>query len=485
MRDPHRLRGEGLRHLSAAALSRGLPFPDHRIVRASPPADVVENGVERELTGWGRHARVRALERRGESLERISDGAQLSRGLGRAYGDAALPPAGSRGPLATTLLADRLISFDPTTGRLRAEAGTPLAQLNRVFLPRGWFTPVSPGTAFVTLGGMIAADIHGKNHHVAGTIGEHVSALRMRVADGRVLEVSDETEPDLFRATLGGMGLTGHILEVELTLERIPSPWISEERESAASIDELIPALAEASTRWPMTVAWLDTSARGAALGRGVLIKGRWATSDEAPAGPPPAGGIRLSLPFELPSGLANRHTLRLANSAWYALQISRRDHGISTPDAFFYPLDAIGEWNRAYGRRGFTQYQCVLPSDARVYRSFLELFQREGGSSFVTVIKDCGPEGRGLISFPTRGTSIGLDIPIPPGGVQPLIDALNGFTLEHGGRIYLAKDGFTRREHFRSMYPRFEQWNDVRRKWDPDGRLRSALSVRLFGDQA
>lgn len=444
-----------------------------------------ETAVERELTGWGRHARTRALERRGEALESLSCGALLSRGLGRAYGDAALPPTGARGPVATTFLANRLIAFDPATGRLRAEAGVSLAQLNRLFLPRGWFTPVSTGTAFVTLGGMVAADVHGKNHHVVGTFGEHVRALRMRVADGRLLEVTEDSEPELFRATLGGMGLTGHILEVEFTLERISSPWIYEEREPAASIDELIPALAKASAAWPMTVAWLDTSARGAALGRGLLQKGRWATAGEAPAQAPPESRIRVAVPFDLPGGLANVHTLRLANSAWWALQRARSEHAISRPGGFFYPLDAIGNWNRVYGPRGFTQYQCVLPSDARVFREFLERFQRLGGSSFVTVVKDCGEEGRGLISFPKRGTSIALDIPLSRTSIQPLIDELNAFTLAHGGRIYLAKDGFTRAEHFRAMYPRFPEWDGVRRRWDPENRLRSALSVRLLGDAA
>jgi FAD/FMN-containing dehydrogenase len=305
----------------------------------------------------------------------------------------------------------------------------------------------------------------------------------MRVADGRVLEVTEASEPELFRATLGGMGLTGHILEVEFTLERIASPWIFEERERAANIDELIPALGAASASWPMTMAWLDTSARGAALGRGLLQKGRWALPDEAPAGGPPESRIRFALPFELPGGLANTHTLHLANSAWYTLQMARADRCISRPASFFYPLDAIGEWNRAYGPRGFTQYQCVLPSDARVFREFLELFQRLGGSSFVTVVKDCGEEGRGLISFPKRGTSIALDIPISRASIQPLIDELNRFTLAHEGRIYLAKDGFTRGEHFCAMYPRLPEWKRVRRRWDPEGRLRSALSVRLLGD--
>jgi len=430
---------------------------------------------------------VRGREIRGDSLATLSDGAILSGGLGRAYGDAGLPPPTAGRPLLRTVLADRLLSFDPATGVLRAEAGLSLADLIGVFLPRGFFTPVSPGTAFVTLGGMVASDIHGKNHHVAGCFGEHVRSLRIRTGDGEVREIGPEREPELFAATLGGMGLTGHILEVEVQLERVPSPWIQEERHSIACIEELIPRLSEAGRDWPMTVAWIDTSQRGAALGRGSLWVGRWATRDEAPTRAFPGITQRIGIPIDLPSGLMNPTTLGLANSVWHRVQHAKQGRRLTAPQQFFYPLDSIGSWPRVYGRRGFTQYQCILPSDAQVFRKFLELFQRMRVCSFVTVVKDCGPEGRGMLSFPKPGTSIALDIPIAQRGATPstqqLVDQLNAFTIDHGGRIYLAKDAFTRPEDFRAMYPRFEAWKRVRQKFDPNGSIRSALSVRLMGD--
>lgn len=437
---------------------------------------------ETELVGWGLYPRARGVELRSEDLEQITRGASLSRGLGRAYGDAALPPDGQTRHLAGTPLADRILAFDAETGVLRAEAGLSLAAMNRLLLPRGFFTPVSPGTQFVTLGGMVASDIHGKNHHVAGCFGEHVRALRMRVATGQLLEVTEETEPELFRATLGGMGLTGHILEVEVALERVASPWIWRESASYPNLDAVTQALAEASSNWPMTMAWVDTSSRGAAFGRGIVIVGRWAETSEAPAEPPRPRG-RIDVPFYLPSGLVNSATLRLANAAYYTA-LGGKKAGVMHPEPFFYPLDVLGHWNRGYGRRGFVQYQVVLPR-AELFRDFIALFQQLGGASLVTVLKDCGAAGRGTLSFPRPGTSLALDIPMNGAHTQTLVDRLNEYSVAHGGRIYLAKDALTRPEHFRSMYPELDGWNAVRRKWDPDGKLASAQSVRLLGDRA
>ena len=431
---------------------------------------------EQELTGWGLHPRVRGVELRSEDLEDITREASLSRGLGRAYGDAALPAEGA-GHLAGTPLADRLLDFDPESGVLRGEAGVSLETLNRLLLPRGWFTPVSPGTQFVTLGGMVAADVHGKNHHVVGCFGEHVRALRMRVADGRVLEVSEESEPELFRATLGGMGLTGHVLEVEVQLQRVASPWIWRERTRHPNLESTVEALAAASAAWPLTMAWIDTTTPGRSLGRGVVIVGRWAEPSEAPA-VPPKPKRRISVP-RMP-GLMNNLSIRALNGAYY--HWARPGAAIEHPESFYYPLDVLRNWNRAYGRRGFVQYQVVLP-DCGDYRALLELFQRQGGASLVTVLKDCGKPGRGMLSFPLEGTSLALDIPMRGERTQRLVDRLNEFALDHGGRIYLAKDALTRAEHFRRMYPRLEEWREARAKWDPKAALRSAQSVRLLGD--
>jgi FAD/FMN-containing dehydrogenase len=452
----------------------------NRAAEKAPGAETVPAGARvRDLSGWGQHPVVRGVEWVGEDLEEITRGALLSRGLGRAYGDASLPPSGEPGHAAGTRLADRLLHFDPESGVLRAEAGVSLAALNEIFIPRGWVSPVSPGTAFITLGGMVASDVHAKNHHRAGCFGAHVRGLRLRVADGRILEVGEDREPELFHATVGGMGLTGHILEVEFRMAAIPSRWIRYESERIGDVEALLAALALAGREWPSTVAWIDCTARGRALGRGILMKGRWAEGSEVPSTPPPRPRS-LMIPFRFPSGLANRHSLRLLNAFWYRRHGASKQSGLGTPQWWFHPLDGIDHWHRVFGARGFTQYQCVMPGDPAIFREFLELFQRLGGASFVSVLKDCGPEGAGLLSFPKPGASLAVDVPIRGAETRALIDALNEFVISHAGRIYLAKDAFTQPEHFRAMYPRFEEWNEVRRKWDPDGQLASAQSRRL-----
>jgi FAD/FMN-containing dehydrogenase len=385
--------------------------------------------------------------------------------------------------VAGSALADRVLAFDPGTGVLRAEAGFSLHALNQLFLPRGFFSPVTPGTSFVTLGGAVAADVHGKNHHRDGCFGEHVRALSLRVADGRIVECSRTLEPELFRATLGGMGLTGHVLEVEFQLARVPSPWIVFESERVPNVDAYVDALKAAAPAWPMTVGWIDCLSRGENLGRGILIKGRWAEPHEAPPRPPPAKAKR-SIPFLFPGWVLNPLSIRAFNFLYYWKHWQPRRAGRMTPDAFFYPLDALLHWNRIYGRRGFTQYQCVLPDAAGrgAARRFMERLTSLGGASFLCVIKDCGPEGTGMLSFPMPGISIAVDMAVTD-RTQSIVDALNAFVISEGGRIYLAKDAFTRPGDFRRMEPRLEAFQAVRRKWDPEGRIRSAQSVRLLGD--
>ena len=433
------------------------------------------------LSGWGR-VPVPGREVRSEDLEALTRDAVLCRGLGRSYGDSSLPPP-SHPVVAGATLADRILSFDPVTGVLRAEAGFSLREMNRIFLPRGFFTPVTPGTEYVTLGGMVAADVHGKNHHRAGCFGNHVRALRMRVADGRILECSREIEPDLFRATVGGMGLTGHILEVEFPLLRVPSPWIAMETERIDDIDRFIAGLKAAGAQWPYTLGWIDCLSRGKALGRGILMRGRFAEVAEAPARPP-RPMLRLAVPFVLPDWVVGPWSVRAFNWLWYHRHVPRVRCSLVSPEWFFYPLDFIAHWNRMYGARGFTQYQCVVPDSAGhgAARRFLELLTSRGGASFLCVIKDCGPEGFGLLSFPRQGISIALDIRIND-HTQSLVDALNELVIAEGGRIYLAKDALTRAEHFQKMEPRLGEWTRIRRQWDPSGRLRSAQSVRVLGD--
>jgi FAD/FMN-containing dehydrogenase len=440
------------------------------------------------LSGWGGTS-VPGREILSEDLEELTARRPpfpLTRGLGRSYGDSALPPPGAT-RVAGSRLADRILSFDSSTGVLRAEAGLALEKLVRVLLPRCFFPPVTPGTWFVTLGGMVAADVHGKNHHVAGTLGRHVRRLWLRVASGEIVEASREENPDLFRATLGGMGLTGHILEVELELERVPSPWIWTETERIDGIGPFVTALRAAGEEWPMTVGWIDCVVRGDQLGRGLLFKGRWATPDEAPAAPP-APKRRLPFPVHAPGWLLNRFTVAAFNRLYHRQPLRR---GIQHPEAFFYPLDAIRHWNRLYGRQGFTQHQAVLPDTggpeemaarARRLLERLTSFADGPSASFLCVVKDCGPEGEGLLSFPRPGISVAIDLPVRP-GIQSLVDHLNELVLEEGGRVYLAKDAYTRPEDFRAMEgERLAEFERVRRTWDPDGKLGSAQSVRLMG---
>ena len=248
----------------------------------------------------------------------------------------------------------------------------------------------------------------------------------------------------------------------------------------------MVAGLKRAAHDWPMTVGWVDCLARGAKLGRGILMKGRWAKPDEAPARFPPEKR-RFRVPLQFPGFVLCKPSMKAFNLAYYWKSIRRINSGVVHPSSFFYPLDVLDDWNLIYGRRGFTQYQCVLPhaDDNGPARRFLELFVSAGGMGFLCVIKDCGAEGKGMLSFPRPGMSIAMDFPIHPSRTPALVDRLNELVIAEGGRIYLTKDTFTRVEHFRAMEPRLEAFNAVRRRWDPQARIRSAQSVRLLGDHA
>lgn len=446
-------------------------LPVTRDATAAPPAT--------RLSGWGRSPVVEGRERVGEDLERLTRGVALTRGLGRSYGDSSLP-AVAGGTITSTRLADRILAFDPETGVLRAEAGLSLFALNRAFLDRGWFTPVSPGTQFVTLGGMVASDVHGKNHHEAGTFGRHVSRLRLRAGNGEIVETGPDVERELFDATVGGMGLTGHILEVEVRLERVISPWIWSESNTAPDFETLAERLVEAGRSWPYTVAWADLLHRS---GRGILIKGRWAEPGEAPPKELAWPGA-VAMPVDMPGWAINPLSMRMFNALYLARHGRRTRTGIVHPQPFFYPLDAILDWNRAYGARGFTQYQCVIPKESGVAAAakFARLVRETGGLPCLVVVKDFGPEGSGLLSFPKPGITFAIDLPVTD-ATPALVARLNDAVAAEGGRVYLTKDAFTSREHFLAMEPRLSAFDDVRRRWDPDRTIRSAQSVRLLGD--
>ncbi len=355
--------------------------------------------------------------------------------------------------------------------------------INAAFLKRGYFLPVSPGTQFVTLGGAVAADIHGKNHHIDGCFGRHVTSLKMRLADGDMVTCSPTQKPELFQATVGGMGLTGNILEVSFAMVRIPSPWIFQESERVSDIESYVEKLAEAATSWPMTVGWIDCVRKGAS-GRGILIKGRWATPDEAPT-EFPSEPLNLRVPFELPEWALSESLVRVFNFAYYWKHLPQKTQGVVSPYAFFYPLDFVKDWNLGYGPRGLTQYQCVLPRDLgpSAVRRLVELVAGLGGASPLCVIKDCGTEGEGLLTFPKPGISIAIDLPVRS-GTPAVVGKLNERVIADGGRIYLAKDAFTTSAHFQAMEgARLVRFREARDRYDPRHLFRSAQSVRLMGD--
>lgn len=438
-----------------------------------------------ELFGWGRshHATARAISI--HDARTVSPEISLSRGLGRAYGDAALPPVRAEETDAPVVgrwpECDRVLAFDPSTGRLRAEAGLSLAALVDLALPLGWFVPVSPGTAQVTLGGMVACDVHGKNHHRAGTFGAHVHALRLVLSSGDAVEVTRARDPELFAATVGGMGLTGHIAEVEFDLVSVPTGWLLQETVSCATWEALCDTLASSSDH-PFTVAWVDLLAPGRRAGRGLVHRARWADPVEAPG----ATTRRLARPIALPPIVrVGRRTGRAFNALVFRAGTLRAGTRVVTPSQVFYPLDRVAQWPRFYGRRGFAQYQCVLPAEADPVSAAWELIEtmRDAGAALtLAVVKDFGPEGHGLLSFPREGLTLALDFPIESREhAQRIHDRANERLIARGGRVYLAKDAFTRREHFEAMEPRLDSWRAIRQRVDPDRRLASALGERLL----
>ena len=441
------------------------------------------------LSGWGRHP---VLDCRLERLRRREDlpallrrgGTLIARGNGRSYGDAALNP-----DLTLSMLAmDRMWAFDADTGLLTCEGGVLLADILETFVPRGWFPPVVPGTKLVTVGGMIAADVHGKNHHRDGSFGAHVEALTLAAADGAIRECSRTENADLFRATLGGMGLTGVILSARFRLQPIETAFVTVETLAARDLDETM-ALFEESRDWPYSVAWIDCLARGARLGRAVMTRGAFMGRGALPprlASDPlrlaPAGNLRV--PADAPSALLNRVSIGLFNELHYRRGRGRARAGARPVrfDRFFFPLDRIEAWNRLYGRRGFVQYQCVLPrgESAAGIAALLERVAAAGQGSFLAVLKLFGPAGEGPMSFPMEGYTLALDFPLR-NGTSVLLDGLDDITHQHGGRVYLAKDARCAPERVREGYPRLGTFEAVRS--EPAGAPRafaSALSRRL-----
>ena len=443
------------------------------------------------LTGWGRVspssaelAEPATIDGAAQLLQAGADvRGVIARGLGRSYNNAAQSAGGL---VISTARMNRIIELDATTGLVTCEAGVSLEQLMVAGLRAGWFVPVSPGTRQVTIGGAIAADVHGKNHHVAGSFARHVPSVEILLPGGDLRTVTGSSDPALFWATAGGMGLTGLIVRATVQLKRVATSRIRVETVRTADIDETMAVLAEHDRRYGYTVAWSDSMARGASLGRSVITSGDFADVADLPRADQAdpfafRPGARVGVPAGFPPGLINRYTVRLANEAWYRKAPRSRTGELQTIGAFFHPLDGIRNWNRVYGPGGFRQYQYVVPfgQEPAVRRSF-ELVSDAHAPSFVTVLKRFGEGDPGLLSFPMAGWTLALDFPARTPGLAGLLGQLDQLVLEAGGRVYLAKDSRVPADVLAEMYPGLPEFRKLRAELDPAEILASDLSRRL-----
>jgi FAD/FMN-containing dehydrogenase len=406
----------------------------------------------------------------------------IARGAGRAYGDAAIGTQST----VSSLGLNRMRAFDAKAGRLTVEAGVTIADILADFVPRGFFLKVVPGTKFVTVGGAIAADVHGKNHHRDGGFGNVVESFRLALPGGEIVTCSHSENSELFAATLGGMGLTGVIVDATLQMRPIETPWLRQETRTARSLDAAFDQL-ESGASATYSVAWIDCLARGASLGRSLIYLAEHATRGERDVlGPdleilPAARHSRVSVPDLFPAWLLNRASMRAFNELYFRRGAAKGGKPqLVHWDTYFFPLDAIANWNRAYGRRGFVQYQCVIPLDRarRVLAEILDRVSRRGDASFLAVLKQLG-EGSGLISFPLRGYTLTMDFPVTD-SIFAFLDELDELVADSGGRLYLAKDARQSRTTFEAGYPGLGRLRDLRQQIGADKRIASHLSARL-----
>lgn len=424
------------------------------------------------LHGWGRYPLVEAQVVAPASQSELAaalGAPAIARGLGRSYGDSALAPR-----VISTLRRDMLLGFDAEAGVLHCEAGVSLDTILQVMVPRGWFLPVTPGTRFVTVGGAIASDVHGKNHHCDGCFSAHVLDIEMMLADGSVVTCSAQQHADLFQATCGGMGLTGIVLRARLRLRRIASSEIGQHTLRAPSLQAALELFARHGGA-TYSVAWIDCISRGKAMGRSLLMLGEHA----------PDGGLgmartgRLAVPLDMPAGLLNRRTIGAFDALYYHWPRGARQR--VHYEKFFYPLDGIAQWNRLYGKNGFVQYQFVLPDEAGTagLAAILQQIAASGRGSFLAVLKRLGRHNGNPLSFPLAGYTLALDFKVEA-GLFEMLERLDSMVLDYGGRLYLAKDSRMSAATFRRSYPQCEAFQQVRERYGALGRFASAQSQRL-----
>lgn len=379
----------------------------------------------------------------------------LSRGLGRSYGDACLNDGGT---LIATHRLNRFHSFDPQSGLLSCECGVTLEDILDIAIPKGWFLPVTPGTKYVTVGGAIANDIHGKNHHREGTFGRHVVQFRLLRSDGQLLVCSSDKNANLYSATIGGLGLTGIIIDAVIQLKKVASAYIEMDSIKCRNLDEFFEISRDSDKEYEYTVSWIDCLSRGTSMGRGIFMRGNHCLD---------SGKIafkrkqKLKVPFDLPGFALSTASIAAFNFLYYNKQQSRHVHSLAHYDPFFYPLDTVIDWNRIYGKRGFLQFQCVVPDDNnnQSIRTILKTIVDSGQASFLAVIKEFGTiPSPGLLSFPRKGVTLALDFPLKGQSTLDLFGRLDDIVADAGGALYPAKDATMTGPHFRQYYPAWRE---------------------------
>jgi decaprenylphospho-beta-D-ribofuranose 2-oxidase len=451
-------------------------------------------GKPQLLSGWGRTpttaARLECPANADEATSIIMSARErgaIPRGLGRSYGDAAQNAGGT---VVSTAALGRIVDLDLDGAVARVEAGVSLDQLMRTVVPLGLWPAVTPGTRQVTVGGAIASDVHGKNHHRDGTFAAHVGSFVIATPGCGPLTASPSHNPEVFWATAGGMGLTGLILEATLNLVRIETGYMRVSTERHPDLDSLMARMVEVDRACHYSVAWVDCLAGGPALGRSILECGDHAQPDDLPVRlrtPERLLAFRtlpsIAIPGLVPSQTLNPLTLRAFNLAWYRKAPRRTENRITPLASFFHPLDALAEWNRLYGPRGFIQYQIVLPDEAAsLLRAVIETLSRERCAGFLGVLKRFGAANRGPMSFPKTGWTLAVDLPARLGaGLGALLDHLDTRVAEAGGRVYLTKDSRLRPELLGDMYPDLLRWRAIRDRLDPDRTLSSDLARRVW----
>lgn len=445
------------------------------------------------LSGWGRTAwtvadvvKTTDPDVIRSSVATAGERGAIARGLGRSYGAAAQNAGGRVVELTSEhdpMGVDAIL--DPLSGLLDVASSVSIDSILRLCVPRGWFIPVTPGTRFVTIGGAIASDVHGKNHHFDGSFGQHVRSLTLMLASGEVVELSPQSHPEWFWATVGGMGLTGIILRASVAMLPIESSRVRVETERLANFDAVCDAMSSdgGDSDYRYSVCWVDLLATGSSMGRGVLTRGDHASVGDVKGDDPLAYDPRLkvSAPGWVPNGLLNKFTIKAFNEAWYRKAPAKRHVGIESIPAFFHPLDGVNKWNRLYGPQGFLQYQFIVPLERTdVLRKVIENFSEAGVASFLAVLKRMGPQNLAPLSFPTEGWTLTLDMAAGISGLPDLLARVDGMVLDAGGRHYLAKDSHVAPSAVRRGYPRFDEWMNTRDEMDPTGVWRSDLARRL-----